>query len=193
MSRRRRTSIGAAFSPRRLDMLESPAHRALSLSARRVIDRIAIELCRHAGTMNGRLPVTYDDFERYGVHRHAIGPAIREAAALGFIEVTEPGRAGNAEWRKPSLYRLTFCRSDHQQGDGSHEWKAIREEDAEAIAAAARKSKPEKTKHQWRKKTSVSGENRHRKPDFHSAETTTTGVSAETATTIYISGREDAA
>jgi hypothetical protein len=177
-------------------MLESPAYRALSLSAHRVIDRIAIELCRHAGTMNGRLPVTYDDFERYGIHRHAIGPAIREAAALGFIQITEQGRAGNAEWRKPSLYRLTFCRSDHDVGDGTHEWKKVIEEQAGAIAAAARKAKaanPAKTKSQWRKRPILSDGNRHSKPESLSAETATTGLGAETTTTIYISGREDAA
>ncbi|MBR1212057.1 hypothetical protein [Bradyrhizobium sp. JYMT SZCCT0180] len=161
-----------------------------------MIDRIAIELCRHGGTMNGRLPVTYDDFERYGIHRHAIGPAVREAVALGFIEVTERGRAGNAEWRKPSLYRLTFCRSDHDVGDGTHEWMKVGEEQAEGVAAAARKAKapnPAKTKSQWRKPPILSGDNRHSKSESLSAETTTTCVSAETTTTIYISGREDAA
>src|SRR5262249_26631794 len=35
----------------------------------------------------------------YGIDRHAIGPAIRELVALGFVEITEHGRAGNADWR----------------------------------------------------------------------------------------------
>jgi hypothetical protein len=39
----------------------------------------------HGGTDNGKLPTTYDDFERYGIHRHAIAPAIREAIALDFL------------------------------------------------------------------------------------------------------------
>ena len=56
----------------------------------------------------GRLPVTYEDFERYGIDRHSIAPAIREAVALGFLEVTERGRAGNAEWRRPNYFRLTY-------------------------------------------------------------------------------------
>ena len=85
-------------------MLRSPAWRALSLSARRMLDRLEIEMADHGGTDNGKLPTTYDDFHRYGIYRHAIGPAIREAVALGFLKVTEPGRAGNAEWRKPNLF-----------------------------------------------------------------------------------------
>ena len=100
-SRERRTSIGGQFAPRLIEMLESPAYRVLSLSARRVIDRVEIELAHHGGTDNGRLPVTYDDFQRYGIDRHAIGPGIREAIALRFLEITEAGRAGNAEFRAP--------------------------------------------------------------------------------------------
>lgn len=136
----RRTSIGAQFSPRRIDMLSSPAWRALSLSAHRVIDRIAIELMHHGGADNGRLPVTFDDFEQYGIHRHSIAAAIREAAALGFIEVTQEGRAGNAEWRRPHLFRLTFARSDSDRNDGTHDWRKIEsEKDALWFAKLARK------------------------------------------------------
>jgi hypothetical protein len=46
-------------------MIKSPAWSVLSLSARRVLDRIEIEHADHGGNDNGRLPVTYDDFERY--------------------------------------------------------------------------------------------------------------------------------
>jgi hypothetical protein len=145
MGRVRRTQIGAQFSPRRIDMLSSPAWRALSLSARRIIDRISIELMNHGGGDNGHLPVTYDDFEKYGIHRHSIAAGIREAAALGFIEITERGRAGNAEWRRPHLFRLTFARSGNERNDGTHEWKNISDEDAPLIAAAARENVQVKT------------------------------------------------
>ena len=91
-------------------MIKSPAWSVLSLSARRVLDRIEIEHADHGGNDNGRLPVTYDDFERDGIHRHAIGPAIRETVALGFAEITERGRAGNAEFRSPHKFRLTYFR-----------------------------------------------------------------------------------
>lgn len=164
MKRVRRTTIGAQFSPRRIDMLESAAYRTLSLAAHRVIDRISIELMHHGGADNGRLPVTYDDFEKYGIHRHSIAAAIREAAALGFIEIMEQGRAGNAKWRRPHLYRLTFARSDKDRNEGTHEWKNIGEEDAPLIAATARKIRQPKTKSQWRKMPNLGGGNRTENP-----------------------------
>jgi hypothetical protein len=123
--RERRTSIGGQFAPRLIEMLESPAFRTLTLSARRVLDRVEIEMAQHGGTDNGRLPVTYAHFEEYGIHRHAIGPAIREAVALGFLQVTERGRAGNAEFRSPNYFRLTYRHSKDTAGDGSHEWRGI--------------------------------------------------------------------
>jgi hypothetical protein len=168
-------------------MLRSPAWRALSLSARRVLDRLEIEMADHGGTDNGKLPATYDDFVRYGVHRHAIAPALREAVALGFLEVTEKGRAGNAEWRKPNLFRLTYRNTDYDAP--TNEWEKIEtDEQAGTLARAARKASPGKTKSQWRKTPSFSVGNRHRKRKIHGAETITTAHSAETATTLDISG-----
>jgi hypothetical protein len=93
-------------------------------------------MAKHGGTDNGRLPVTYDDFEAFGIHRHAIGPAIREAVALGFLQVTERGRAGNAEFRSPNYFRLTYRHSKDVLGDGSHEWRRI-ETMAQAIKIAS--------------------------------------------------------
>jgi hypothetical protein len=120
-------------------MLESPAYRVLSLSARRVLDRIEIELAQHGGNDNGRLPVTYSDFVSYGIERHAIGPAIREAVALGFLEVTERGCAGNAEFRSPNLFRLTFRPVKGDVQYGSNEWRCIAtKEEALKLSKAAR-------------------------------------------------------
>jgi hypothetical protein len=136
---RRRTKIGGQFSPRLIEMLESHAWRALSLSGRRVLDRIEIELAHHGGADNGRLPVTYDNFVDYGIDRHAISPAIRETVALGFLEVTERGRAGNAEFRSPSLYRLTYIGGWRKADDPTHEWRRIQSMDrAIEIRAQAR-------------------------------------------------------
>ena len=140
MSSKHRTGkISGQFAARLVEMLEAPAWRVLSLSARRIIERIEIEHAHHGGKDNGRLIVTYDDFETYGVHKHAIAPAIREAVALGFLEITEHGRAGNAKWRTPNCFRLTFRASKGLPGDGTHEWRKIDTmEAAEAIARTAR-------------------------------------------------------
>jgi len=119
----RRNSIGEQFAPRTIRMLRCPAYSVLSLSGRRVLDRIEIEMADHGGTDNGKLPVTYDDFERYGIHRHCIGPAIREVVALGFVEITEHGRAGNAEWRRPHLFRLTYRPTKYEP---TNEWEKVK-------------------------------------------------------------------
>jgi hypothetical protein len=186
----RRNKISEQFAARAIRMLESPAYRVLSLSAHRVICRIEIELAHHGGKDNGKLPVTYDDFEFYGIHRHAIAPAIKEAVALGFIEVTEHGRAGNAEHRTPNLFRLTFKPSKGYMGHGTNEWAKIPDiETAERIAKEARTPSPRKNISQWRKTPNSSGGNHHRKRQIHSTESATTGHSAESTTTLDISGR----
>jgi hypothetical protein len=123
-------------------MIASPAMRVLSLAARTALDRIEIEHAHHGGNDNGKLPITYVDFERHGLHPNAIAPAIRELAALGFIEVTRKGYGGAAELRAPSLYRLTYrpaWNANRRDEDGTHEYLAIKtNEEAEAVARAAR-------------------------------------------------------
>jgi hypothetical protein len=144
-------------------MLRSPAWRVLTLSGRRVLDRLEIEHADHGGAENGKLPVTYEDFHQYGIHRHAIGPAIRELVALGFVEITEAGRAGNAEFRKPNLFRLTYLQT---QVGPTDEWQKITENEAEAIARVARSSTASKTQNQCRKMPSFDDGNRAPKTQY---------------------------
>jgi hypothetical protein len=139
--RKKRTRIDGQFAAREIKMLESPAFRELGLSARRVLDRLEIELAHHGGMDNGQLPVTYDNFQRYGIDRHAIAPAIRELIALGFVEITEHGRAGNAQWRTPNRFRITYKPTKH--AEPTHEWKRIAtSERAKQKARQARQPKP---------------------------------------------------
>jgi hypothetical protein len=139
----RKNRISGQWSPRPIEMLESPAYRTLSLSAHRVISRIEIELARHGGHDNGRLPVTKQAFIAFGVHNDAVAPAIREAEALGFIRVTERGRGGNSEHRKPNLFRVTFAHGRNSQSEPPmHDWRRIKTiEEAIAVARAARAAK----------------------------------------------------
>jgi hypothetical protein len=111
------------FVPHTLEMLQSPAWCVLSLSAYRILDRIEIELCRHRGQDNGKLPVTYQDFVRYGIDRHAIAPGLRELQALGLLEITQQGMAGNADMRRPHLFRLTYLRTD--QAPATNNWQSM--------------------------------------------------------------------
>ncbi len=139
-TRRKRTTIAGQFAPRLIEMLESPAHRVLSLSARRIVNRLEIEHAHHGGTENGNLQTTYDQFVEFGIHRHSIAAAIRETVALGFVVVTEKGRAGNAEFRRSNRFRLTFRHTD--KADPTNEWQKISSiEEAHSIAKAARSKK----------------------------------------------------
>jgi len=135
-------SIDGQFAPRTVEMLESSAYQVLSLSAHRVLARLEIELAKHGGTDNGKLPVTFDDFVRYGMDRHSIAPAIREVTALGFVEITRRGRAGNAEWRAPNHFRLTYRPTAYARP--TNEWVKVQSlAEASALASTARKeSKP---------------------------------------------------
>lgn len=191
---RRSGRISGPFAARLIDMLESPAFRVLSLSAHRVINRIEIELAHHGGKDNGRLPVTCEDFEGYGINKHAIAAAIREATALGFVEITRAGRGGNAEFRNPNLFRLTYRASKGQPGDGTHEWRRIGSlEEAEMIAQKARLPIEIKTKVRPPKTPDFTPGKGGRKPNFSPPEKGGTGPPPEKGGTIYISGLGDGA
>lgn len=188
----RRNKISGQFSARLIEMLESPAYRALSLSGHRVLARIEIEHAQHGGKENGSLPVTFDQFQEYGIHRHSVAPGMREAVALGFLQITAKGRAGNAEHRSPNLFRLTYRPAKGLPGDGTHDWRAIATlEDAEAIAASARslKSSP-KTKSQCRKMPVFGDENRHRKTNFPVPVSITKDVAKTGTTSISRGGKQ---
>jgi hypothetical protein len=129
----RRNRIGESFVALLTEILESPAWRVLSLSARRVLDRVAIELRHHGGYQGDGLCVTFANFEDYGIERHAIAPAIREAVALGFLRITRRGRAGNAEFRRAQWYQPTYLNT--RDGEPTHEWRRF-----DTIAKAKQKA-----------------------------------------------------
>jgi hypothetical protein len=135
---RRRNPIGEQFSYRTIAMMRSPAYRVLSRAAHQVLSRIEVELAQHGGLENGALPVTFDHFVEYGLHRRSVAPAIRELATLGFIEVTRHGCARNGDLRQASTYRLT----NRPTGKTAQtdEWRKIKSvADAEALAHKARR------------------------------------------------------
>jgi hypothetical protein len=197
-SYRRRNRIGGQFAPRLIEMLRSPAYRILSRAALQVLARIEIELADHGGMDNGKLPVTYTQFTDYGLHHNAIAPAIRELVELGFVEITEQGRAGNAEFRSPSKYRITY--RDADRAPPTHEWRRISEDDADMIAKGARRHGSnsrrsrninnaddptrEKQKTTPEKRTTPTPEKRTENPVFHSTDSGCTGHSTETGCTI---------
>jgi hypothetical protein len=187
--RRERGAINGAFAWRTIEMLESPAYRALSLSAHRVMARLEIELAHHGGKadQNGCLPCTYDHLAEFGVERHAIGPAIRELVALGFVEIVRKGSAGNAGFRQPALYRLTYRHSGSHR-ETTDEWKRIMTADeAMKIASSARRTQrsglPKNKSPVRETPTGTSAGNPTNRDRFPVRETPTTVPVRETPTT----------
>ncbi len=130
---------------RPIELMESPAYRVLTLSAHRALSRIEVEYSHHAGQDNGKLPVTFDDFADYGVHRTAIGPALAELEALGFIKITEHGKmARAAEYRSANKF-LLMARPPGKNGIVTHggwsRFKTMGEAEAAAVEARQRYGK----------------------------------------------------
>jgi hypothetical protein len=133
----KRKRINGPFAARTIEMLRSPAMRVLSLTGRRILDRIEIELATHGGKDNGKLPVTHADFRQFGIDHDAIGAGIREVCALGFVQLTRRGRAGVAGHRCPSLFEITY--RPIEGAEPTNAWRQIATvEEAEQIAARAR-------------------------------------------------------
>jgi hypothetical protein len=168
----RRNLIKGPFAARTIEMLRSPAMRVLSLTGRRILDRIEIELATHGGKNNGKLPVTHADFRQFGIDHDAIGAGIREVCALGFVKLTRRGRAGVAGHRCPSLFEITYRPIDG--AEPTNAWQQIATvEEAEQIAAGARARKP---KQNWRFK--LNGNN------FRTPSTTPKTLVRETRTNL---------
>ena len=134
------SAIGDQFVAHTLERMKSPAWRHLPDKARRLLDRIEFEHLQHGGAENGKLVVTYTNFQKWGIgRRNDITLSIRQCVGLGFLEVTEQGGRSISDRRWPSRYRLTYVLST-EGSDGpppTHEWRHIRT-DADAIKALAR-------------------------------------------------------
>ena len=143
MSKHRKpTAIAGQFVPHRIEMLRSPAFFVLSLTGRRILDRLEIEWADHGGRDNGKLPLTFADLKKFGManpNHNARG--FRELCALGFIEKTRTGRAGIGEHRTANLFRITYLSANGEAP--TDEWRRIATiEEAERIAREARKKLP---------------------------------------------------
>jgi len=100
---------GEAFIQHAAKLLTSRSWRSLSLYARQALDRLEIEHCAHAGKENGYLIVTFDDFQKWGIPRKWIKPAITELVNVNLVIIERHGLARNGNGI-PSLYRLTYLK-----------------------------------------------------------------------------------
>jgi len=101
---------GTKFQRLTLAMYTSPSWLALTMhpNAAAVVSRLIVEHMGHAGTRNGDLTCTYNDFADFGIRRQSIPEAITIAEQLGFIDVKRGKRAEFGRDKHPSKYRLTF-------------------------------------------------------------------------------------
>jgi hypothetical protein len=139
----RRNAFQGQFSGRLVEMMEAAAFRVLSLGARRVLDSLELEIAHHGGdNHNGKVVCPFETLVRtWNMNRNVIAAAFRETVALGFVVVTDQGRGGNREFRRPSKYRLTYRRTEYDQP--THEWRRFQSvEVAVAVAQAARQKRP---------------------------------------------------
>jgi hypothetical protein len=139
---RKKNRIGVQFNARPIEMMESPAYRVLSRAARMVIDRVCIELAHHGGNDNGKLIVTYDQFADYGLHRAMAASGIREACALGLLEVPQQGRRGAGQYRYANEFLIPWAPCNSRTiAELTHPWRKFQTmEAAQEIAEAARKA-----------------------------------------------------
>lgn len=111
------------------DLLASPAWRALSVTARRLVDALMLENCLHAGQENGNLVRPYDRLAADGLTRDTINIAIREVEALGLVAVKHGGRYNGRN--TPNVYRITFLGT--LEAAPTDEWAKITADDVQGI------------------------------------------------------------
>jgi hypothetical protein len=99
--------------------------------ALRVVLRVVIEYLEHDGQDNGRLIVTYDNFEEFGISAPMIPESIDIAEALRFL-IVHRGRKSKKDKRHPNRYGLTFY-PIYEEFE-TNDWKRIQTRmEAEAI------------------------------------------------------------
>lgn len=139
------------FAWQGLELLESPAWRAMSPNTRRLIDRLQVEQAYQAGAQNGELIISYEQFEEYGIGKNYVSGAIEEAEFLGLLRTRRGGKSAGRN--HPNRYRLTWIGGWDRNGEvigATHEWQQRTEEEIAAwradrqdrrVASRARKAR----------------------------------------------------
>lgn len=110
-----------------VELLASPAWKALSINGRRLVEFLMVEHRNQGGRENGNLCAPYDQLVPWGLVRKYIREATREAEFLGLLRIERGGRWVGTNL--PSIYRLTFY-ADRDGNPPTNEWKG---KTAEAI------------------------------------------------------------
>jgi DNA-binding PadR family transcriptional regulator len=114
-AKKRDRLVSGTFTPVPASLFESKAWEALSLTALRIFG-FMVGADSHVRDGDGRIGFSYDDFVERGVHRHAVGPALRELEEAGVISRVWKGHGGEkARSSSVSFYRLTTYAADGPQ------------------------------------------------------------------------------
>jgi hypothetical protein len=133
----RRNQITGKYAAQPTALLKSAPFRVLNNAERKMFTRIEIEYSDHYGRDNGKLPVTFDQFEEYGIRRQLIAPSRRALVALGIVTFEQGHAAKEDGDRRPNLFGLTH----RPVGDAepANDWTRIGDiEEAERVASTAR-------------------------------------------------------
>lgn len=117
--------------PHRLEMLVSPAWKSRPVAVMRILERIEEEHLRHGGMQNGRLYVSYMQFQQAGVSKRVVKAALECARDLGFVEIVQEGEP-RGDVRPPNAYRLTYLPCG--KATPTDEWKRVAMDRAKAMA-----------------------------------------------------------
>lgn len=108
------------------EMVSTTAFRSLDGNALQALFRVLVEHMAHAGTENGNLVVTYDDFAAWGIRRPSVSKALEDLKRAGLLRVVVQGGRSYGGARVPSRYRLTWLPTAEGQA-ATNEWKAFNE------------------------------------------------------------------
>jgi hypothetical protein len=124
---------GHAWVPHTAELIASPAWRARSIYAVRLIDRLELEHMAHAGKENGYLRLTWEQMCEAGISKRFIASTIAEAVALGLVRVDHRGSYRGGARNDPTLYRLTYLPVKFVPATGApiyqdptNDWRAYR-------------------------------------------------------------------
>lgn len=118
------------------ELLESPAFRGLSGTARQVLFELCIEHTAHGGTENGNLIRTYEQLSSAGVRRPSLPSAISELQEFGFIDVRKGLYFRGTH--TPSRYALTWLPLPNGEKP-TNRWRTITAEHVEAHRASQKR------------------------------------------------------
>ena len=124
------------FIAHKRDLLESWNWKTMSINCFRLISFLELCYLKCAGEDNGQLIATYNQIATYGIDKHFIKKAIKEAEQRGLIKVTLNDKIG--KWGKFTYYfRLTYLPysiiEHYEEGDRkcflppSNEWKHVKQ------------------------------------------------------------------